>query len=58
MTNHDCCSRLNRLIAELKMIPLLQRRLDDDTIDVDASPYTSPPRQGPRQGRTENFLYA
>lgn len=33
---------LNRLIAELKMIRLLQTRLDDDTIEVDGSRPTRP----------------
>jgi len=33
---------LNRLIAELKMIRLLQFRLNDDTIDVDHSQPSAP----------------
>ena len=46
MTSREPFSRLDRLIAELKMIPLLQRRLDDDTINGQRQ--LSEPRLGPQ----------
>jgi hypothetical protein len=46
MTSREPVSRLNRRIAELKMIPLLQRRLDDDTINSQRQ--LSEPRLGPQ----------
>jgi hypothetical protein len=59
MTSHDRCLGLNGPITELKMIPLLQRRLDLDTIVIDGSRYSRVSRrQRPRQNRTENSLYA
>jgi hypothetical protein len=59
MTSRDSCYGLNGHITELKMIPLLQRRLDDDTIVIYGSRYNcASRRQRPRQNRTENSLYA
>jgi hypothetical protein len=59
MTSRDSCCGQSDRITELKMLPLLQRRLDDDTIVIDSSRYNcASRRQRPRQNRTESFLYA
>ena len=59
MTSRDARSRLHRLFAEIGRIPLLQTRLDDDTINSNRSRQNAAlGRRRPRPRVTENFLFA